>query len=36
MASDNAKSHNNADFELGEVFNVKNKVALITGMLIWE
>ncbi|KAK5120328.1 hypothetical protein LTR85_006267 [Meristemomyces frigidus] len=31
MASDNAKSHNNQDFQLSELFNVKDKVALITG-----
>jgi hypothetical protein len=33
MASDNSKAHNNADFQLSEVFNVKGKVALITGKL---
>jgi len=31
MSSDNAKSHNNEDFKLDNVFNVKDKVALITG-----
>ena len=31
MASDDASSHNNPDFQLGNVFNVKDKVALITG-----
>lgn len=31
MASDNASSHNNQDFQLSELFNVKDKVALITG-----
>jgi hypothetical protein len=33
MASDNSKAHNNADFQLSEVFSVKGKVALITGKL---
>lgn len=32
MASDNASSQNNAAFQLSELFNVKDKVALITGM----
>src|ERR1700712_675179 len=36
MASDNAKSHNNQDFQLSELFNVKDKVALITGELCNE
>ena len=31
MSSDNAQSHNNPDFQLAKVFNVKDKVALITG-----
>ena len=31
MASDNSESHNNPDFQLGEIFNVKNAVAVITG-----
>jgi len=31
MASDDSKSHNNADFQLSQVFNVKDKVVLITG-----
>ncbi|KAK4550050.1 hypothetical protein LTR36_003017 [Oleoguttula mirabilis] len=31
MASDNASAHNNQDFQLSELFNVKDKVALITG-----
>ena len=31
MASNGAKAPNNADFQLGEVFNVVDKVALITG-----
>ncbi|OCL06396.1 dehydrogenase with different specificitie [Glonium stellatum] len=31
MASSNPSASNNADFQLGEVFNVKNKVALVTG-----
>jgi hypothetical protein len=32
MASDNARAQNNKDFQLSELFNVKDKVALITGM----
>ncbi|TKA83754.1 hypothetical protein B0A55_00048 [Friedmanniomyces simplex] len=31
MASSDAKSHNNDAFQLSEIFNVKGKVALITG-----
>lgn len=31
MASDDSKKQNNADFQLSEVFNVKDKVVLITG-----
>lgn len=31
MASSNPQSHNNADFQLGELFNVKDKIALVTG-----
>ena len=31
MASDNARSHNNDDFQLNTLFNVKDKVALVTG-----
>jgi hypothetical protein len=31
MASENPKAQNNADFRLSEVFNVKDKVVLITG-----
>ncbi|KAK5018088.1 hypothetical protein BJ546DRAFT_981224 [Cryomyces antarcticus] len=31
MASSDPSSHNNADFQLSEVFNVKDKVALVTG-----
>ena len=31
MSSDNPQSHNNPDFQLARVFNVKDKVALITG-----
>jgi len=31
MASENSKAQNNADFQLSEVFNVKDKVVLITG-----
>lgn len=31
MSSDNPRDHNNADFQLANVFNVKDKVALITG-----
>ena len=31
MSSDNAQSHNNDDFQLGNLFNVKDRVALITG-----
>jgi NAD(P)-dependent dehydrogenase (short-subunit alcohol dehydrogenase family) len=31
MASSDPGKHNNADFQLQEVFNVKDKVALITG-----
>jgi hypothetical protein len=33
MASDNSKAHNNANFQLSEVFGVKGKVALITGKI---
>lgn len=33
MSSDNAKDHNNQDFQLSSLFNVKDKVALITGKL---
>ena len=31
MASSDPSKHNNADFQLQEVFNVKDKVAVITG-----
>ena len=31
MASSDPQAHNNADFQLGELFNVKDKVALVTG-----
>lgn len=31
MASSDPKATNNADFELGNLFNVKDKVALVTG-----
>lgn len=31
MASDNPGHQNNPDFQLGNVFNVKDKVALVTG-----
>lgn len=31
MASDNPRDHNNQDFQLTELFGVKDKVALITG-----
>ncbi|EMC94979.1 hypothetical protein BAUCODRAFT_140204 [Baudoinia panamericana UAMH 10762] len=31
MASDNPRAHNNQDFQLTELFNVKDKVALVTG-----
>lgn len=31
MASSDASQHNNADFKLDALFNVKDKVALITG-----
>ena len=31
MSSSNPQTHNNADFQLGELFNVKDKVALVTG-----
>lgn len=31
MASSDPKSHNNPDFQLQEIFNVKDKVCLITG-----
>ncbi|KAK3714744.1 hypothetical protein LTR37_007724 [Vermiconidia calcicola] len=31
MASDNAGSHNNPDFQLENIFGVKGKVALVTG-----
>nr|POE56544.1 rhamnolipids biosynthesis 3-oxoacyl-[acyl-carrier-protein] reductase [Quercus suber] len=31
MASSDSKSHNNADFQLANVFSVQGKVALITG-----
>ncbi|KAI9663631.1 MAG: hypothetical protein M1821_007121 [Bathelium mastoideum] len=31
MASSDPQAHNNADFELGNLFNVKGKVALVTG-----
>jgi len=31
MASDDARQHNNQDFKLPTLFNVKDKVALITG-----
>jgi hypothetical protein len=31
MASEDPKAHNNADFQLSEVFNVRDKVVLITG-----
>ena len=33
MASDDAGFQNNPDFQLGNLFNVKDKVALVTGML---
>ena len=33
MASDDARVQNNKDFQLNELFNVKDKVALITGKL---
>ena len=33
MASDNPQSHNNPDFQLSEIFNVKNRVAVVTGKL---
>jgi hypothetical protein len=36
MSSDDPKAHNNADFQLSTVFDVKDKVALITGRLSWE
>jgi len=31
MSSDNPGSHNNQDFQLSEIFNVKDKVAVVTG-----
>ncbi|EME44125.1 hypothetical protein DOTSEDRAFT_71812 [Dothistroma septosporum NZE10] len=31
MASDDARKHNNQEFQLSNLFNVKDKVALITG-----
>lgn len=31
MASNDSKKQNNAGFQLDEVFNVKDKVVLITG-----
>lgn len=31
MSSDNPQSHNNDDFRLSNLFNVKGRVALITG-----
>ncbi|KAI9708198.1 MAG: hypothetical protein M1820_004152 [Bogoriella megaspora] len=31
MASSNPQDHNNADFQLSELYNVKDKVALVTG-----
>jgi len=31
MSSDNARDHNNKDFELSALFDVAGKVALITG-----
>lgn len=31
MASDNPRDHNNDDFQLNSLFNVKDKVALVTG-----
>jgi NAD(P)-dependent dehydrogenase (short-subunit alcohol dehydrogenase family) len=31
MASSNPRAHNNADFQLQEIFNVKDKVCLVTG-----
>ena len=31
MASDNPSAHNNPDFQLAEIFGVKDKVALVTG-----
>jgi len=31
MATERSDAHNNQDFRLSEVFNVKGKVALITG-----
>lgn len=31
MASDNPKTHNNPNFQLQEIFNVKDKVCLVTG-----
>lgn len=33
MSSDDSRAHNNQDFQLSELFNVKDKVALITGNL---
>ena len=32
MASDDPSVHNNDTFKLEELFNVKDKVALVTGM----
>lgn len=32
MASDDARVQNNKDFQLNELFDVKDKVALITGI----
>lgn len=31
MASDDPKAHNNSHFKLENIFNVKDKVALVTG-----
>ena len=31
MASENPGVHNNQDFQLSEIFNVKDKVAVVTG-----
>ena len=31
MSSDNPQSHNNDEFQLGNLFNVKDRVALVTG-----
>ena len=31
MSSDNARAHNNHDMKLANLFDVKDKVALVTG-----